>query len=90
MTCTGGLPSCGPAVARWQVQNGYWFLLCQSCLDAWFDNADDDDDLEPAAWSWIEKRRVWKFDSMVILPDPPHVAEAIRDLRRYGVPTRRR
>ena len=53
MTCIGRLASCGPAVARWKVQNGYWFPLCQKCLDAWFDNADDDPDLEPAAWTWI-------------------------------------
>lgn len=53
MNCTGRLPSCGPAVARWEVRNGSWFLLCQTCLDHWFDNADDDDSLEPVAWAWI-------------------------------------
>lgn len=53
MTCTGRLASCGPAVARWTVRNGYTFLLCRKCLDAWFDNADDEPDLEPVAWAWI-------------------------------------
>lgn len=27
--------------------------VCQGCLDAWFDNADDDPFLEPAAWGWL-------------------------------------
>lgn len=53
MTCTGRLASCGPAVARWQTVTGYWFPLCQGCLDAWFDNADSDPDLEPVAWRWL-------------------------------------
>ena len=53
MTCTGRLASCGPAVARWTCRNGNVVRLCRTCLDVWFDNADDDDDLEPAAWRWI-------------------------------------
>lgn len=47
------LPSCGPAVARWDLQHGGSVRLCRACLDAWFDNADDDETLEPAAWSWL-------------------------------------
>ena len=43
----------GPAVVRWECQNGNVVHLCQECLDAWFDNADDDELLEPAAWSWL-------------------------------------
>jgi hypothetical protein len=43
----------GPAVARWICSNGNPVWLCQSCLDIWFDNADNDPDLEPASWSWI-------------------------------------
>lgn len=43
----------GPAVALWICGNGNPVRLCQSCLDAWFDNADDDPDLEPASWSWL-------------------------------------
>ncbi|GGW98607.1 hypothetical protein GCM10010321_11220 [Streptomyces chartreusis] len=46
-------PPDGPAVARWKCQNGNVVHLCQACLDAWFDNADDDELLEPAAWSWL-------------------------------------
>jgi hypothetical protein len=53
MNCDCHLASCGPVVARWKTQTGYWFPLCQTCLDHWFDNADDDDDLEPAAWTWL-------------------------------------
>ena len=90
MNCTGRLPNCGPAVARWVCGNGNVVLLCRKCLDCWFDNADDDPDLEPVAWGWIEKRRIWKFHSMVIVPDPPHIAEAIRDIRRHGAPVYRR
>ena len=47
------MPSCGPVVVRWECQNGNVVQLCQACLDAWFDNADDDEMLEPAAWSWL-------------------------------------
>jgi hypothetical protein len=53
MTCDCKLASCGPVVARWSHRNGNISRLCQSCLDAWFDNADDDGDLEPIAWAWI-------------------------------------
>jgi len=53
MTCPAQLRTCGPVVACWKTQTGYWFRLCQPCLDAWFDNADDDPDLEPAAWEWM-------------------------------------
>lgn len=27
--------------------------LCQSCLDWWCDNADNDPGLEPAEWGWL-------------------------------------
>jgi hypothetical protein len=47
------MPSCGPVVVRWECQNGNIVQLCQACLDAWLDNADDDEMLEPAAWSWL-------------------------------------
>lgn len=43
-----------PAVAWWicsPSQNRS--RLCQACLDIWFDNADDDPTLEPAAWGWL-------------------------------------
>ena len=53
MTCACNLASCGPVVARWKTRTGYWFPLCKACLDGWFDNADDDDDLEAVAWAWI-------------------------------------
>lgn len=42
-----------PPVARWICRNGNIVRLCQPCLDWWFDNADDDPDLEPLAWTWI-------------------------------------
>lgn len=31
--------------------------VCQGCLDAWFDNADDDPFLEPVAWGWLPECR---------------------------------
>ena len=58
MTCTGRLTSCGPVVARWTCGNGNVILLCQRCLNAWFDNADDDPDLEPAEWRWVAAARL--------------------------------
>lgn len=44
-----------PAAAWWRGRNGNFTRLCQPCLDYWFDNADDDPDLEPAAWGWLYK-----------------------------------
>ncbi|MEU4133630.1 hypothetical protein [Streptomyces wuyuanensis] len=41
------------AVASWQHWHGGSTPLCQSCLNAWFDNADDDESLEPKAWHWL-------------------------------------
>lgn len=40
------------AVAWWEAGNRGFAWLCQSCLDFWFDAADDDDALEPLAWGW--------------------------------------
>lgn len=42
-----------PAVAWWRIRDSTLVQLCQSCLDCWFDNADDDPDLEPTAWGWL-------------------------------------
>ncbi|CAM5623310.1 hypothetical protein [Streptomyces aurantiogriseus] len=50
-------PDRRPAVVRWQHRGGNVSLLCQPCLDGWFDNADDDPDLEPAAWSWLPRKQ---------------------------------
>lgn len=52
----GGRPSQPrqtPAIAWWRTRNGATARLCQPCLNSWFDNADDDPDLEPAVWCWI-------------------------------------
>ncbi|MDG9703770.1 hypothetical protein [Streptomyces sp. DH37] len=48
-----GRPRRRPAVARWVGPNGFPTLLCRSCLDIWFDQADDDDALEPLRWEWL-------------------------------------
>lgn len=44
-----------PAVAWWicNSTSRNRVRLCQACLDIWFDNADDDPTLEPAAWGWL-------------------------------------
>jgi len=41
------------AVAFWNCINGNHLVLCHPCLDAWFDNADDDPFLEPVSWGWL-------------------------------------
>lgn len=45
-----------PAVARWigPPPNSAVDLLCQSCLDIWLDNADDDTFLEPTNVIWLD------------------------------------
>lgn len=45
----------GPAVARWTHQIGNVSMLCRLCVDSWFDNADDDPELEPAAVEWLRR-----------------------------------
>ncbi len=42
-----------PAVVRWTHWHGYTTLLCKPCFDAWLDNADDDEALEPKQWRWL-------------------------------------
>lgn len=45
-----------PPVASWECRNGNIERLCLDCLNYWFDNADDDPDLEPASWSWLPQQ----------------------------------
>ena len=42
-----------PAVARWTHRPGVVVYVCQSTLDNWFDNADDDPEMEPYAVEWL-------------------------------------
>lgn len=42
-----------PAVACWNHWHGNSTLLCFNCLNAWFDNADEDESLEPTSWHWL-------------------------------------
>lgn len=46
--------------------------VCQGCLDAWFDNADDDPDLEPATWGWLPGCRP-PASGGTVRPDHPWV-----------------
>lgn len=58
MNCACRLNSCGPVVARWIHSNSNVSHLCQGCLDAWLDNADDDPELEPTTWQWLDIARL--------------------------------
>jgi hypothetical protein len=62
-----------PAIAWWKTGNDCFTRLCWACLDCWFDNADDDPDLEPTAWGWL------------VHPEPAaaDVAAWIRDSRNH-------
>lgn len=51
----GQPPPIRPAAARWNHRNGNTSLLCQPCLNCWFDNADDDPSLEPMSWQWLPR-----------------------------------
>ncbi|MFH9574210.1 hypothetical protein ACH4MG_27180 [Streptomyces sp. NPDC017454] len=77
-------------MARWDCRNGNIVYLCNKCLDHWFDNADDDPDLEPVHWRWLNHLGAQPVVSLVIHADPPLIAEAIRDIRRHGRPAHRR
>ncbi|MCU1687847.1 MAG: hypothetical protein JWQ81_8586 [Amycolatopsis sp.] len=44
----------GPAVATWTGPIGNVTYLCEHCLSLWFDNADDDEFLEPLRVQWID------------------------------------
>lgn len=46
-----------PAVARWEHRPGVVDWLCRNVLDKWFDNADDDPDMEPSRVDWIDGSR---------------------------------
>jgi hypothetical protein len=47
-----------PAVAIWSHGlTPYFDPLCQGCLDMWFDNADDDPDMEPWHVRWLDGSR---------------------------------
>jgi hypothetical protein len=70
-----------PAVAWWRGRNGHTVWLCQGCLDHWFDNADDDPALEPAAWGWFYEPRPAAADIAAWARDPRNhqaVAEILR------------
>lgn len=45
------------AIARWTHRPGVVDYVCQSTLDYWFDNADDDPELEPTAVEWLDGSR---------------------------------
>lgn len=50
-TVNGVRPVCAPAVARLTHHHGGTTALCQHHLNFWFDDADDNEASEPAAWS---------------------------------------
>ena len=50
-TVNGTRPVCGPAVAQITHHHRGTTRLCEPCLESWFDTADEDETLEPAAWT---------------------------------------
>lgn len=48
--------NCGPVVVLWRCRNGNSIPLCQVCVDAWLDQADDEPILEPLNLWWINNR----------------------------------
>lgn len=46
-----------PAVALWTGLSNHTVALCQSCLDIWLDDADDDAELEPSRVQWLDGSR---------------------------------
>lgn len=82
-----GRPRSSRAIARWATQNGNVSYLCKACLDCWFDNADDDPDLEPASWSWLPSVRTGltapaREDITAWVRDPRNHTELAAVLRR--------
>lgn len=44
------------AVAWVRMPDGTTFRLCKPCLNAWFDMADEQPQLEPRIWGWLACR----------------------------------
>ena len=42
-----------PATAWIRLPGSIHVHLCRPCLDAWFDRADDQPELEPRIWGWL-------------------------------------
>lgn len=80
--CQNRLDSCGPVVAIWQTDIHYRTFLCQLCLDSWFDGADDDPDLEPIAWGWVEGQNPTDDRIRGVLLDPHNHEQLAAILRR--------
>jgi hypothetical protein len=49
------------AVAVWMHLN-FTASVCESCLNHWLDNADDDPELEPLGIKWLDGSRSYGFD----------------------------
>ncbi|MFE9391719.1 hypothetical protein [Streptomyces sp. NPDC006784] len=56
-TCHCALASCTEPVALIRTAAGNTVVVCQVCLDSWFDQADDEPIIEPTAWWWIAEER---------------------------------
>jgi hypothetical protein len=48
-------------------------MLCQKHLDMWFDNADDEPDLEPGAVRWLDGSRTLTGHPLGVLSAEPAV-----------------
>ncbi|MFB6937575.1 hypothetical protein [Streptomyces chartreusis] len=70
------------AVASWTTSNGTYTLLCKDHLDCWFDNADDDEALEPTAWAWLAPPAPAPADITAWARDPRNHQALAEVLRR--------
>lgn len=69
------------AVAWIRLPDGTHFRLCKLCLDAWFDLADEQPQLEPRIWGWLVPPAPATEDITAWARDPRNhraVAEVLR------------
>lgn len=54
-----------PSIAFWVFRSGIVETLCQTHLDAWFDDADNDPESEPCRVLWVDQSRHLRADYLV-------------------------
>ncbi|MFI6251503.1 hypothetical protein [Streptomyces sp. NPDC051016] len=62
-----------PAVAWLRFSRITSLRLCRTCLDSWFDMADDQPEMEPRIWGWLTSP----------VPSPETIAAWARDPRNH-------
>lgn len=57
MSKLGPCRTCPELAVAWiRLIDGTHLQLCKPCLDAWFDMADEQPQLEPRIWGWLVRR----------------------------------